>query len=331
MKPTVATKHRRASRATGITVLVLLALVLGGWWQRQAMYDWLRLYNYTPSTTAAQLATDGTMTDYARHVYYVNHPELKERSSFSSFCSTGTEQTVVLGCYKGGQRGIYLLQVTNAELAGIQQVTAAHEMLHAAYERLDSGERQRVDSLLEDYYHNQLTDETIKQTIEDYKKTEPNDLVNEMHSIFGTQIATLPTELNEYYKQYFTDRSKVTGYYGSYEQAFTSRQQQIKQSDTQLNSWKTQIDQLEADVKSQQADLQDRRNTLNRYKANGDAEAYNNGVDGFNAAVVSYNTNVTRLQNLIADYNRLVEQRNSIAFEERQLVQSLSSSGIQQQ
>jgi uncharacterized protein YukE len=306
-------------------------MLLVGWWQRNALYDWARLRSYSPSVEIAQLATDTTMTDYAQHMYYVNHPDIKERAVFGTYCNTAAEQAAVLGCYKGGQRGIYLLQVTNAELAGIKQVTAAHEMLHAVYERLGSDERQRVDALLQDYYDNQLTDQTIKQTVDAYRKTEPNDLVNEMHSIFGTQIMSLPSELSEYYARYFSDRSKVISYYSAYQRAFTSRQQLIEQYDAQLDGWKSEMNRLEAEVKSQQTDLQNRRNTLNGARARGDAEAYNNGVDGFNAAVVSYNGKVSELQNLITNYNQLVEKRNSIAFEERQLVDSLSSSGIQQQ
>lgn len=306
-------------------------MLLLGWWRQDALYDWTRLRSYDPPTEIAQLATDTTMTDYARHMYYVNRPEIKDRAVFSKYCNAAAEQAAVLGCYKGGQRGIYLLQVTNAELAGIKQVTAAHEMLHAAYERLNGGERQRVDTLLQDYYENILTDETIKQTVDAYRLTEPNELVNEMHSIFGTQVATLPSELSEYYKQYFSDRSKVISYYSAYQQAFTGRQQRIEQYDAQLDKWKTQISQLEIEVKAQQSDLQSRRNTLNRQRANGDAQSYNDGVDSFNAAVVAYNAKVAQLQSLIADYNKLVEARNAIAFEERQLADSLSSSGIEQQ
>jgi hypothetical protein len=205
-------KHRLVRSVSTILLLVLIGLAIV-WWQRNWLYDRIRLYGYTPPTVIAQLADDATMTDKARHLYYINRPELKPRTVFSDFCPVGTEQTVVLGCYKGGQRGIYLLDVTNAELAGIKQVTAAHEMLHAAYQRLSTGERDRIDGLLWDYYNNQLTSETLKQTIDEYKKTEPGELANEMHSIFATQVANLPPALNTYYQQYFTDGSKVIAFY----------------------------------------------------------------------------------------------------------------------
>jgi hypothetical protein len=327
-KQTSAKQHRSA--AFSVSMLLILAVFGAAFWQRNALYDWWQLRDYTPPTAIAQLATDTTMTDYARHMYYVNRPELKSRNTFSQYCPSGTEQSVVLGCYKGGQRGIYLLRVDNAELAGIEQVTAAHEMLHAAYERLSAKDRQTVDAELQDYYQTKLTDETIKKTIDEYKLTEPNDLTNEMHSIFGTQITDLPTDLQTYYKQYFTDRSKVTGYYSAYEEAFTSRQAQIKQDDTQLNIWKTEIDSLESTVESQQKSLQAQKTALDRSKASGNVEDYNAGVDAYNASVRAYNANVQRLQSLISQYNQLVNDRNAIAFQQRSLMQSLSSTTVTQ-
>lgn len=322
MQPTQTSAGRRVFSYLGLIIIVGLLLVI---WQRQAVYDQLRLIGYQPDADVAQLASDTSMTDRARRIYYVNHPDMQDKSEFSEQCPAGTEQTVVLGCYKTGQQGIYLLQVTNEELKGIEQVTAAHEMLHAAYDRLSNKERQRVDAMLQQYYQSHLSDETIKQTIEDYKQTEPDDLINEMHSIFGTQIKDLPADLNSYYSQYFTERDKITDYYKTYEDAFNTRRQQIKYYDAQLNSEKKQIDQLKASTEAQSEALKSQRETLDSYRALNQVEAYNNGVGSYNAAVSRYNNDVSRLQELIKSYNLLVTKRNAIAFEERQLVQSLSS------
>lgn len=322
MAPTPKSGWRKI--LTSIPVLVIVGLLLV-WWQRQWLYDQARLLGYSPEPAIVQLADQGAMSDYARRIYYVNRPELIGRDAFSSYCSNSSEETVVLGCYIGGQRGIYLLKVDNAELKGIEQVTAAHEMLHAAYDRLADDERQRIDALLNDYYKNELQSDIIKQTIDGYRKTEPNDLLNEMHSIFATQIKDLPDELKKYYDQYFTNRDQVIAYYNGYEAAFTKRQNQIKQYDDQLNAQKQQIDQLEQQISSQRSALDGQRSSLNRLRQSGNYEAYNSGVDAYNAAVRSYNTNVSRLQALIASYNQIIKQRNAIAFEERQLVQSLTA------
>lgn len=311
-------------------MLVLLGLGLA-YWQRQNIYDQIQLHSYDAAQHSAevQLASDDTMTASARKVYLVNHPALKTKADFSGLCPSGTEQTVVLGCYQGGQRGIYVLKVDNAELQGIEQVTAAHEMLHAEYDRLSTKDRTYVDGLLEDYYEHDLQDDAIKQTMDAYKKTEPNDVVNEMHSVFGTEIANLPAPLEKYYQRYFSDRSKVTGYYAQYQQAFTSRQQQIKDYDSQLTSLKGQITSLQSSVTTQSKDLEIKRSQLNQLRDSDNIQAYNSGVDSFNAAVNSYNADVRRLQGLIGTYNDLVAKRNTIAFEEQQLVQDISSGPVQ--
>ncbi len=316
----------RRNRISSVILVFVLLILAGVFLKHDAIHDWWVLRNYTPTPAVAQLAGDDTMTDYAQHMFYVNHPDQQQKGTFAKYCPTGTEQTVVLGCYKGNQGGIYLLSVSNSELAGIEQVTAAHEMLHAAYDRMSKSDKSKVDALLIDYYHNHLTDESIKTTIESYKKSEPDALVNEMHSIFGTQIKDLPAGLQEYYSQYFADRGKVVGYYAAYDKAFTGRQQQVKAYDAQLANMKLSIDQLEETAKQQQADLQAQRSVLDRDRANGNGSGYNSLVDQFNASVRAYNANVTRLQRQISQYNQLVVTRNAITVEEQQLMQAISSS-----
>lgn len=317
---------RRRFLLGALFVAVVAVLLIGT--HRYAIYDWVKLHNYMPPAAIAQLATDDTMTSYARHVYYVNHPQLEDRQVFAPHCPSGTEQTVVLGCYQSNQAGIHLLKVDNSDLAGIEEVTAAHETLHALYDRLSSAKRKQVDAMLEDYYQHDLTDQTIKQTIADYQKSEPGEVVNEMHSVFGTEVADLPSGLETYYKQYFTDRSKITGYYAAYEQAFTSRQAEIKQDDAQLSAWKAQISTLQTSVSAKQGELSSQQSQLNKARASGNVQLYNSEVASYNQLVNSYNADVSNLKSLINEYNQLVAKRNSIALEEQQLVQDISSSAV---
>ena len=116
------------------TLSILAAAVLA-WSQRQAIYDWYQLRGYQPSNAVVKLATDTTMDDYARKVFYVNHPDIENKSEFSKNCPQA-EQTIVLGCYVGNQ-GIYILNVKESQLNGVEQVTAAHELLDAMYGRLN--------------------------------------------------------------------------------------------------------------------------------------------------------------------------------------------------
>ncbi|MFI5275255.1 MAG: hypothetical protein ACHQT5_00325 [Candidatus Saccharimonadales bacterium] len=294
--------------------------------ERQNVSDWLALRSYQPSNTVVELATETTMNAYARKVFYVNHPNIDNKINFYQNCpNNGGEKTVVLGCYHNGQRGIFVLQVSDPRLSGIEQVTAAHETLHAIYDRLSSRDRNYVDGLLMDYYQHDLHDKRILDTIAAYKKSEPNDVVNEMHSVFGTEVTNLPTPLENYYKQYFTERQKIAAYASQYEAAFTSRQNQVAEDDTSLASMKAKITTDEASLQAQQKTIDSDKARLENLKDSSDYADYNNGVPSFNSEVDTYNTMVTVTRSLIAQYNQLVEARNAIAIEENQLVQDISS------
>ncbi len=315
------TKKSRASYLTLVILLVVFGLL---WFSRQNIADWIKLQGYTPTAEVSALTSADTMTPYATKVFYVNHPSIDDKATFSQSCSNRTEQTIVLGCYHGGQNGIYLLDVEDERLNGVEEVTAAHEMLHAAYERLDGGERKRIDALLQDFYDTELQDPRVKETVESYRKTEPNDLVNEMHSIFATEVSNLPNELEMYYRQYFSSRSTVVAYATAYANEFTSRRQQVSDYDLQLAEQKKEIDRSSSQLTTEQQELSAKRAQLEQTRNSGNTQAYNQQVPLYNSAVRNYNANVARARSLINEYNQLVEARNKIALEVQELARAIS-------
>lgn len=321
------TQPRKRTRSL-ILFGFLLVWTLCLWWaftHRYDVLDWWRLRNYQAPTPIQQLADQTTMTEYGRTLFYVNQPVIQNKPDFAKTCPKGGgEQTIVLGCYRGGERGIFLLKVDDARLNGVVQVTAAHEMLHVAYERLSDKDRIKVDAMLMDYYKNQLTDARIKKVIAAYKISEPNDVVNEMHSIFGTEITSLPAPLEAYYTQYFVSRKVVAGFANQYQREFTARQEKITAYDTELNELKTRIDAKQAGLKTQEADLQARQAQLATLRTS-NVTAYNAAVPSYNAVVDSYNAEIASVRVLIGQYNQLVAQRNAVALEQDVLVQELST------
>jgi len=319
--------NTRKSSKGWLTSLVMLGLVLVGWLQRNTIYDWLRLHNYQPTSQVVQLTNQTTMTDYARHMFYVNHPAVQDKSNFNQNCpNNGGEQTIVLGCYQQHETGIFLYSVTDPKLNGVEQVTAAHEDLHAIYERLSSKDRTYVDGLLEDFYQHDLKDQRLLDTIAAYKKTEPNDVVNEMHSVFGTEVMNLPPALETYYQKYFTNRQQIVNYAQQYQQTFTNNQakaaeylSQIRSTEQELSSLKIQIDDSENSLKSQSQSLESERSTVtNTQSFNARVDAYNVGVEAYKKLIATYNQ-------LVAQHNQLVAQYQAIAVETNQLTQELNS------
>lgn len=320
-------KKRRTSRLlVGVLVFwAIIALIFLA--NQRAVLDWAQLRGYTPPANIAALASATSMTPQAKHDFYVNHPTVDTKKVFSGHCNFTREQSIVLGCYKGNQQGIYVLSVTDPRLHGVEEVTAAHEMLHAAYDRLSAKERAHIDTLLQDFYKTQVSDPRIKATIDQYRKSEPNDVVNEMHSIFGTEIAQLTPELNTYYAQYFTDRAKVVSFAAAYSNEFTSRQQQVAAYDAELKDIKATIETNTAALDQEQANLQTLRGQLDGERGSDPAQ-YNRDVDSYNARVNAYNSKIVATRSLITQYNDIVTARNALAFEEQQLVQAISGNSV---
>lgn len=324
--------HPTRSRSTtvGITLLTLAWLGVAIWavLNRQAILDWIKLYNYTPSATISAITVANDFTDTGDHLFYVNKPEIVSGDAFSSYCPSGGEKTVVLGCYVAGDNGIYLYDVTDERLDGVVEATAAHEMLHAGYARLSSNEKERINGLLQEYYDTQLKDERILSVIESYKESEPNELLNEMHSVFGTEVADLPDELEAYYAQYFENRSVVVATVARYEAEFSGRTAQIDSYDARLAQLKSQIDTNTAELASMKSDLDRELTKLNVMRNSANTSDYNAQVATYNRLVNEYNQLLAETKTLIEQYNMLVAERNAVAIEQQQLVQALSPQSL---
>jgi uncharacterized protein YukE len=284
-------------------------------WRQDDVIDWWLLRDYDPPAEIVELAENTTMTDLGERYFYVYQPQLLDRETFRQQCIVA-EKSIVLGCYVSRQ-GIYIYDVTDEQLAGIREVTAAHEMLHVAYERLNTAERERIDELNLAIY-DQLDNERIKRTIQAYRDRDPNIVANELHSVLPTEVRELDNpELEEYYAQYFDDRLAVVEYSEQYASVFDEARQRVEQLDEQLKQQRDEIDTLQTTLDNQASSLEAERSRLNQLFEDEQFEEYNEGVSTFNANVQSYNETVNRLRSLIDRYNRLVAERNDavVAFE----------------
>jgi hypothetical protein len=295
-----------------LLLLLIAALVLVGV-ERQPIQDWFKLRGYQPPAAVAQLADQDTMNNYTRHLFYLNKPQLPSTvASFRKACPENKD-TIVLGCYHPDQNGIYIYAVSDPSLAGVQQVTAAHEVLHSVYARLSNKERQALDTELNDFYKHGLTNQRVLDEVKLYQQTEPTAVLDEMSCTFGTELPSLPPALEAYYTHYFTNRAAIVAYEQQYDAAFTSRQATIKADDQQLSAQKQQINSLESTLQAQLNQIHTDKARLDSLLASGQNATYNAGVTSYNTEIRTYNDGVGSLQAAIASYNQLVSARNQVA------------------
>jgi hypothetical protein len=315
-------------RLTGhLGKVIVVAIVIGGIRYGQDLEDWSKLLGYQPPTEIARLATVTTMTDTARQLFYVNQPTIETQKSSLNLCK-GSEQTIVLGCYVPTE-GIFLQAVVDPRLQGVMEVTAAHEMLHAAYQRLSLTEQADLNQQLRSAL-GQLKNPRILKLVKTYEDRNPKSVNSELHSIFGTEVRDLDPELEQYYRRYFTDRSAIVALSERYEGVFTALQSKAKLLSQELVRRKSVRSQLVTQVKQEANSIESTRSDLKTAIVANPNRDYSFQVAAFNSKVRSYNQLVSQLKAQTDSYNQLVKQRNSITLEEKSLVESLENKSKQQ-
>ena len=211
---------RRFVRAGSISIILIVAAACIAFY-RQAIIDQMTVWSFVPTTQLGEAVEQSGMNDTGKFYTYASRAQLLDRQDFNSACgSVQNEQTIVIGCYTLPEKRIHVFNVTDVRLDGAAEVTLAHEMLHAAYDRLSESEKEWLKTLLENEA-SKTTDQRLLDLIEHYKETEPDEVTNELHSIFGTEADSLSPELESYYSRYFRDRQIVINLKNGYEKVFT--------------------------------------------------------------------------------------------------------------
>ncbi len=305
-----------------IVLIVLAGIFLAIIQNQRTIKDYYIVATTDLPGNSLELKTNLSLTGRGSFLYEASQTEIDGREAFNQACSSVLkEHSIVLGCY-GNQR-IFIFDVDDPKLAGIKEVTAAHELLHAAYERLSSSQRLEVNNLLLQQWA-KIIDQEVLKVISQYQKEADDIFVNELHSIIGTEVSQVSPELETHYKQYFNDRGKIVSYSEAYKKVFRDNEAAIASFDVQLASKKSQIDSLETSLGLQRQNLQASSNQLESLR-NSNPGAYNNAVPGYNQQVAQYNASVASLKQQITEYNQLVVQRNAAATAQNDLAQSLDS------
>lgn len=315
----------RQQKTSKLSVLLFLIVILVGLvaiiYHFQYLRDWVIGYNYQPTTPMNHLIAKIKITPQLNHILKATKPNLQTAVDFNQNCQRREANNYILGCYTGDDK-IYIFDVPDEELAGVEEVTLAHELLHAVYERMFDEEKTKINQLLEADYR-RLKDADLTERMKIYERTEPGQFHNELHSILGTEVSKLHPDLEKHYRQYFTNRQIVVEFNQTYNQKFkvlADRRQDLNHQIDDLKTkiveqekqYKSQVDQLEIQIKNfnnladspggfgSQRQFNYQRNLLTNRKI----ELKNFFQD--------INDNINRVNKLVAEYNKIVYDANKL-------------------
>ena len=283
---------------------------------------------YHPTNAVADIASRSSLSDGGKFYFYASQPDVQAANDFNKSCERQEANSSILGCFSNGK--IYVYDVTDVQLDGIKEVTASHEMLHAVWQRMGASEQKSVGSLLEATYAKIKTPE-LTERMAYYDRSEPGEKDNELHSILGTEFASLSPELETHYAKYFTNRSQIVSLHTQYQSKFDTLKAQSDALKAQLDSMLVSLNAksekynndaktLEADIAALKAsaDSVDRTSStqVNQYNSKRAALiARINALDALrldvNASSTAYNDKVTQYNKLIVSSNALTQSLDS--------------------
>lgn len=313
---------RRSTRSRVLAVVAAVAVAAGVvFWapwdpaRGHEIVDTVRIWVSPSPDEVVALADAAGLSETGRRIFLASTPELDEAEEFNAHCTV--EEQIVLGCYGGGR--IYLYRMTDERLAGTNEATAAHEMLHAAYERLSGVDRADVDGLLAELLAALPDDHRLHQELDAYP---PEERADELHSRAGIELAELSPRLERYYARYFDDRARVQALY--------------VQSNAALDETLARIDELTAELDRLGADIEERRAAWEEESAALDAEIERYNESGWTSdSDRQYRDLVARSDarertrlDIVADidhYNDLVEELDGLNATGTELYEHLDS------
>ena len=249
-----------------------------------------------PTTTAVPIPADlrdlvaaTTMTERARRLFVAASPAIEDATTFGANCGTNNAadsrnepRTHTQGCYVAGR--IHLLSPDGPEARELLSVVAAHELLHAVYASLGPADRSRIDVEL---HAARSGNQRLEERLKPYGQGPT--LVNEIHSILGSEFDGLSPALEAHYAQFFADRAAVVA----------TRQRTLGSREDEIATLRAEVEALDARITT----LKDAQEELREAD---DVRAYNANVAVINGLIARYNDQVATLNARIEEYNGLL-------------------------
>lgn len=320
------------SRAFGFLVAaVLIVLVVMAVSYKQEVRDFLSAQGFDPSPRATEVLTELQLTPRGERVFLASRPTVDGSQHFNKQCAgvNHSEGGHVLGCYS--QDRIRLFDVTDERIADIVEVTGAHELLHAAYARIGEADRKVLAHELQATFDElSAQDPALAERMSVYDHLSPDAYINELHSVLGSEVRSLPDTLEQHYATYFEDRGSVIDRFDQFHAVFAGIQEQSEAIDAEMTALKESIElrSVEYDhlVNSFNADAAE-------FKARNDRFEFSKKADEFESIRASLaqrrdalDASLAGIQADIDHYNQLRSQLQELGQVSSELDEYLNSS-----
>lgn len=286
---------------TGIVGLVVLALTPAGkiaWSHVNAQSSFLSSEMYRAS-----------MDIQGKTALADSSPSLTSMDDVAKLCENNADIVLSLGCniQTDDKFKIYISQVNEPSLKGIEVYSLAHEMLHTVYAKLEPKEKAEIErALLELYPKIMASNDVITiNAIKPYLSENQDILVNELHSIVPIYSGDIGSVLDHHYSKYFKKRTQLAGAYKNAEQVLLDAEKKVSDFEASIDSFEAYLNNVAEVIARQEADL-------NYYARSGNVYSYNNTLGPYNYNIDLYNSNYDKYKVEFVNYNKVYDYYTSL-------------------
>lgn len=290
----------------GFSIVILLFVA-------QPVYEFasLSIASANASSDIKDIADKSGFNSRGKRLFYKASPELVDADELQSVCPSDSSDSVEFGCYLPDKNKIYILYVSDQDYKYEEYTTAAHEVLHEAWNELTSEERGVIAGELDKYYNDPSNQGAValKETMKSYPTDDPT-LYSELHSFIGSEATYMSSELESHYAQYFSSRSAPVQADIDFNNALDLESKAIDEESARLDEQSAKIDQFRVDHLDSfdrvfaraeyYGDVDNYNDNVERYNKN--LEIYNPMVDAYKAAVNTFNIRVDSYNGLLASF-----------------------------
>lgn len=303
-------------------VALLIAAAVAVSFYRQWIYDFARGMAYKPSTEMVTIRDSLNLTDRGKFLFNAAWPRLSERDEFNSKCRINGEEVAILGCYTEGN--IYVFDITDERLKGIRELTTAHELLHVNFARMSDVEKAELKTALDIVYNDNKG--ILEEDLNVYEEAERFE---ELYVRAGTEVRTLPKNLEEHYAALFKDQDEIVAYYESYISVFWAIEAELDTLTAEMANISAEIDTKTAEYENRitglNAEIADFNNCAQTPGCFANQWDFNVKRDALVAEQEALNGLYEEINNMVDEYNTRVEKYNNDVLESEKLNSIINS------
>lgn len=306
----------RTRELIAIVVATVLIVAACGILRSTLVQDWWRGWLYEEPENVSILREELELTGKGERIFKASHPMLvSEPSTFNFYCGEHEDDVYLSGCYTQGK--IYVYEVAREELKDSNKVTAAHELLHAAWLRMGERERYAVEEMLAEVKATNA--EWVEEETKLYYETER---LEELYVRAGTKLKELPVELEEHYAKYFKNRQQIVEFYENYQTPF--RELQAKGQEI-----KRELDELQESLKIGRKDYQERvdwlEQEIDEFNQCADTAGCFSSRESFEQERAELASEQASLEALRTELNEQIERNNALINEYKKSQEDLGA------